>query len=148
MRWAGAVFLVGYGLLAARRAWRPSGHTLEAEARRAVEPPTAASSRGRATSGRGHRDRIDRRHATRALLPVVLTCLALTWLNPHVYLDTVFLLGTVANTHGDARWVFAAGAMVASVVWFFGSRLRRPLPRPVALARRAPGASSTRSSPS
>ena len=53
-------------------------------------------------------------------LPVALTCLALTWLNPHVYLDTVFLLGTVANTHGDARWIFAAGAMAASVIWFFG----------------------------
>ena len=54
------------------------------------------------------------------LVPVVLTCLALTWLNPHVYLDTVFLLGTVANTHGEDRWLFAAGAMVASVAWFFG----------------------------
>ena len=43
----------------------------------------------------------------------------MTWLNPHVYLDTVFLLGTVANTHGDARWVFAAGAMAASIIWFF-----------------------------
>ena len=50
----------------------------------------------------------------------MLTCLALTWLNPHVYLDTVFLLGTVANTHGDSRWLFALGAMSASVVWFFG----------------------------
>ena len=57
--------------------------------------------------------------ATKAL-PVALTCLALTWLNPHVYLDTVFLLGTVANTHGDARWIFAAGAMAASIIWFFG----------------------------
>ena len=55
-----------------------------------------------------------------ALAPVILTTLALTWLNPHVYLDTVFLLGSVAATHGDQRWVFAAGAMVASFVWFFG----------------------------
>jgi L-lysine exporter family protein LysE/ArgO len=54
------------------------------------------------------------------VLPVVFTCLALTWLNPHVYLDTVFLLGTVANTHGDQRWLFAAGAMAASFLWFFG----------------------------
>ena len=37
-----------------------------------------------------------------------------------MYLDTVFLLGTVANSHGDDRWLFAAGAMLASVVWFFG----------------------------
>ena len=50
----------------------------------------------------------------------MLTCVALTWLNPHVYLDTVFLLGSVANTHGDGRWAFAAGAGVASIVWFFG----------------------------
>ena len=50
---------------------------------------------------------------------MVLTCLALTWLNPHVYLDTVFLLGSVASTHGDGRWAFAAGAALASLAWFF-----------------------------
>jgi len=37
-----------------------------------------------------------------------------------VYLDTVFLLGSVANTHGDGRWAFAAGAGLASIAWFFG----------------------------
>ena len=107
VRWAGAVFLVGYGLLAARRAWRPSGHTLEAEGADA----SSAAPHGTAP--------LAMRTATKAL-PVALTCLALTWLNPHVYLDTVFLLGTVANTHGEDRWIFAAGAMLASVVWFFG----------------------------
>src|SRR5690606_20343722 len=56
---------------------------------------------------------------TSALLPAVLTCLALTLLNPHVYLDTVFLLGSIASTHGEQRWLFAAGAMTASLVWFF-----------------------------
>ncbi|MFC5008767.1 LysE/ArgO family amino acid transporter, partial [Nocardioides plantarum] len=49
------------------------------------------------------------------------TAVALTWLNPHVYLDTVLLLGSVANTHGDGdRWWFAAGAGAASVLWFTG----------------------------
>ena len=47
--------------------------------------------------------------------------LALTYLNPHVYLDTVLLLGSIANQHGsDERWWFAAGACVGSVVWFAG----------------------------
>ncbi len=51
----------------------------------------------------------------------VLTALALTWLNPHVYLDTVLLLGSIANQHGpDGRWWFGAGAVVGSVVWFVG----------------------------
>ncbi len=58
---------------------------------------------------------------------VALTCLALTWLNPHVYLDTVLLLGTVAAHRGDLRWAFGAGAVVASLCWFavlgFGARL-------------------------
>ena len=54
---------------------------------------------------------------------IVLSVLAITLLNPHVYLDTVFLLGSVASTHGDARWAFASGALVASVVWFFGLAL-------------------------
>jgi L-lysine exporter family protein LysE/ArgO len=61
----------------------------------------------------------------------VLTALALTWLNPHVYLDTVLLLGSIANTHGDGRWWFAAGAGLASLLWFsalgFGARLLSPL---------------------
>ncbi|WP_326834213.1 LysE/ArgO family amino acid transporter [Amycolatopsis rhabdoformis] len=48
----------------------------------------------------------------------VLTGLALTWLNPHVYLDTVLLLGSVAASHGGGRWVFGAGAALASAVWF------------------------------
>ncbi|HEX6361237.1 LysE/ArgO family amino acid transporter [Actinophytocola sp.] len=58
---------------------------------------------------------------------VVLTCLALTWLNPHVYLDTLLLLGTVAAHRGDLRWAFGAGAVLASLCWFaalgFGARL-------------------------
>lgn len=107
VRWAGAAFLVTYGVLAARRAWRPSDRALEID-----EPASAASDSPRGGS-------VATASRTR-LLPVVLTCLALTWLNPHVYLDTVFLLGTVANTHGDQRWLFAAGAMAASVIWFFG----------------------------
>jgi L-lysine exporter family protein LysE/ArgO len=51
---------------------------------------------------------------------VAPTALALTWLNPHVYLDTVFLLGSVGASHGDQRWLFAAGATLASLTWFFG----------------------------
>ena len=47
--------------------------------------------------------------------------LALTYLNPHVYLDAVLLLGSIANQHGSVdRWWFAAGAAVGSVLWFAG----------------------------
>jgi L-lysine exporter family protein LysE/ArgO len=56
--------------------------------------------------------------APRSLGAVVGACLALTWLNPHVYLDTVLLVGSVAAGHGDGRWAFGIGAMVASCVWF------------------------------
>ncbi|MGZ8738893.1 MAG: LysE/ArgO family amino acid transporter [Nocardioides sp.] len=49
----------------------------------------------------------------------IATAVALTWLNPHVYLDTVLLLGSIANQQGpDGRWWFAAGAVVGSLVWF------------------------------
>ena len=44
---------------------------------------------------------------------------ALTYLNPHVYLDTVILLGGVANQFGSDRWIFGIGAAVGSLVWFF-----------------------------
>jgi L-lysine exporter family protein LysE/ArgO len=86
-KFGGAAFLVGYGLLAAKRAWRPSSLT----------PSDAAPAR---------------------LGAVLLTCAALTFLNPHVYLDTVVLLGALANQHRDGRWLFGIGAVTASAVWF------------------------------
>jgi len=107
VRYAGAAFLLVYAALAARRAWRPAA--LEAGVP-AVRTTLAAA---------------------------LATCLALTWLNPHVYLDTVVLLGSVANTHGDDRWWFGVGAAVGSIVWFtalgYGARLLQPVfARPVA----------------
>ncbi|CAL9629253.1 LysE/ArgO family amino acid transporter [Streptomyces pilosus] len=106
--WIGGAFLLGYGVLAARRVLRPAGEGLRTEGE-------AAGSRRRA----------------------VLTCLAMTWLNPHVYLDTVFLLGSVAADHGPLRWTFGLGAVLASLCWFaalgFGARLlSRFLARPTA----------------
>ena len=60
-----------------------------------------------------------------------MTAVALTWLNPHVYLDTVLLLGSIANQHGDGRWWFGLGAALASLVWFivigYGARLAHGL---------------------
>ena len=113
VRWAGFAFLLVYGLLAARRALRPSGTALRvAEGETRAQGTGAALESGGAPAGTTTATRV-------RLLPVLLTCLALTWLNPHVYLDTVFLLGSIASTHGDGRWWFAAGAVMASVVWFF-----------------------------
>jgi L-lysine exporter family protein LysE/ArgO len=93
----GGAFLLCYGALAARRVLKPAG-ALQAEGE-------AATSRRRA----------------------VLTCLAMTWLNPHVYLDTVFLLGSIAADRGPLRWTFGLGAALASLCWFaalgFGARL-------------------------
>ncbi|MFC8244223.1 LysE/ArgO family amino acid transporter [Streptomyces chartreusis] len=105
--WVGGLFLLGYGALAVRRVFKPGGALLT--------DGDAAGSRRRA----------------------VLTCLAMTWLNPHVYLDTVFLLGTVAADRGPLRWTFGLGAASASLVWFaalgFGARLlSRHLAKPVA----------------
>jgi len=73
--------------------------------------------------------------AVRAASSVALTTLALTWLNPHVYLDTLLMLGTVTNSFGAARWVAATGAITASALWFtalgLGARaLSGPLSRP------------------
>ncbi|MDN4482768.1 LysE/ArgO family amino acid transporter [Demequina lignilytica] len=105
-RWAGAAFLLGYALLAARRAWK-GGETLH--------PDDAGG------AAAGHAGTGGRTVATGAgLRAVAATALALTWLNPHVYLDTVLLLGSVAGSYGEARWIFAAGAVTGSVVWFTG----------------------------
>lgn len=48
----------------------------------------------------------------------LFTVLALTYLNPHVYIDTVLLLGSIANQFED-RWLFGLGAASASFIWFF-----------------------------
>jgi L-lysine exporter family protein LysE/ArgO len=89
VRWFGVAFLLAYGVFAARRALRPG--TLK-----------AADSPGRGT-----------------VLSAVLTAAAITWLNPHVYLDTLVLLGSLANTHGDSgKWLFGAGAAAGSALWF------------------------------
>ena len=123
IRWAGAAFLVGYGLLAARRALRPSGEALvvSAPAGSRDAPASLLDQRGDAPASLDQRGEATTSVLVRrGVTATILTALALTWLNPHVYLDTVFLLGSVANTHGDARWVFAAGAGAASILWFFG----------------------------
>ena len=73
----------------------------------------------------------------RSWLPVLLACLGFTWLNPHVYLDTMVLLGAASTGYPDARLSFALGAILGSFVFFFslgyGARLLQPVfARPVA----------------
>lgn len=73
--------------------------------------------------------------SARSTRSVVTTTLALTYLNPHVYLDTVLMLGNLANQHDALRWWFASGAALGSIAWFtglgFGARsLAGPLGRP------------------
>lgn len=103
LRYAGAIFLLGYGALAAQRAWRgtfglaPAGADIDGDRWR-----------------------------------VAMACLGFTLLNPHVYLDTVVLLGSVSTHYaGGARWWFAGGAASASLMWFtalgYGARLLLPL---------------------
>jgi L-lysine exporter family protein LysE/ArgO len=101
VRVIGAGFLIVYGLFAAFRAVRPS-----------VLVPEGGS-------------------APVSTRTAVATMAALTWLNPHVYLDTLLFLGSVANQHGPVeRWWWAGGAILGSFIWFFGlgfgARLLRP----------------------
>lgn len=110
VRWLGVAFLVWYGLASAWRARKPSALSVSG-------PGGAASGSGSASGSRAG---------------TVGRTLALTWLNPHVYLDTVLLLGSIANAHGPAgRWWFGAGACVGSTIWFialgFGAVLLAPL---------------------
>ncbi|MET3809862.1 LysE/ArgO family amino acid transporter [Arthrobacter sp. UYEF3] len=89
IRWVGAAFLFAYGALAGWRAVR-----------------------GEQMGQTG-----DRPAGSRAA--VLGACLAFTWLNPHVYLDTVLLLGSLAAAQGESgRWWFAAGAGLGSIAWF------------------------------
>lgn len=100
MRFGGAGFLIWYGFQNAKSAWRGGG-ALEVEGQ-----------------------------STQSLRRTILTLLALTWLNPHVYLDTVVLLGSISAQYSD-RLAFGTGAVSASFVFFFalgyGARLLSPL---------------------
>jgi L-lysine exporter family protein LysE/ArgO len=99
----GIALLLGYGALAARRAVLGLGSEI-------VERPSKAT---RAT--------------------VIAACLAFTWLNPAVYLDTVVLLGSVANAQPGREWWFGGGAALGSALWFvalgFAAGLLSPLLR-------------------
>ncbi|RYH10097.1 LysE/ArgO family amino acid transporter [Tropicimonas sp. IMCC6043] len=101
MRWGGAAFLLAYGALSLRNAWR-GGEALEA-------------------GGGG----------AQSLRAVLATTLALTWLNPHVYLDTLALIGSVSAGFPGHESAFATGAVSASFVFFFalgyGARLLQPI---------------------
>jgi L-lysine exporter family protein LysE/ArgO len=100
MRWGGAAFLIAYGLRSLIAAWR-----------------------GGAALGEGG-------EAPRSAAKVAATALALTFGNPHVYLDTMALVGSVAASSSRPQ-IFALGAMTASVLFFsglgYGARLLRPL---------------------
>ena len=100
MRYGGALFLLWYGLTRLRAAWGGSGGMAPADA-----PP-------------------------QSLRTALLACFAFTWLNPHVYLDTLALIGAVSTQYPD-RAAFGLGAAVSSFVFFFslgyGARLLRPV---------------------
>jgi L-lysine exporter family protein LysE/ArgO len=101
MRWGGVAFLAVYGLRSLRAAWTET---------EAME-----------TEGGG----------TQSLHAALGTVLVFTWANPHVYLDTVGLIGAVAATYGEARWAFGAGALAASCLFFlllgYGARALAPV---------------------
>ena len=106
-RWLGGISLVVYGIYAARRAWGANGESLVADASPAADAEGGSRTGGTATATRSR------------LATVIIATLAFTYLNPNVYLDTVLLIGSIAATHGDQRWLFAAGAILASITWFF-----------------------------
>lgn len=101
LRLFGVVFLLAYGGRSFWRAWRHAEHLVP-----------------------GHGE-------AKKLLPTVLICLALTWFNPHVYLDTVMLIGSIAQQYPGEQYRFAMGAMTASCLFFFsfgyGAALLRPI---------------------
>lgn len=113
-RWAGVVFLAGYGLLAAIRAMRGGEKIDTGSANPVIDRAEELTQSGTATLT-AVRPIVKTRAA---LVPAVLTCLAITWLNPHTYLDTILLLGSISTHYGDARWLFAIGAILGSAVWF------------------------------
>ncbi|TSD10446.1 LysE/ArgO family amino acid transporter [Curtobacterium sp. KBS0715] len=139
VRFVGAAFLLTYGVLAARRALRPSGDAMRVADEAADDGVVGASAGAGAgvdtttgTTVAAGRTRTAPPGQVVTMRTAVLTMLVFTWANPHVYLDTLVFLGSVANQQGaDDRWLWTIGAVTASCLWFgalgFGGRLLRPL---------------------
>lgn len=150
VRFVGAAFLVTYGVLAARRALRPSSDAMRVADEAAaddvtiatrvadqaaddgVPEPAAGSGPERPGTVVAGRTRTAPPGQAVTMRTAVATMLVFTWANPHVYLDTLVFLGSVANQQGpDDRWLWTVGAVAASCLWFgalgFGGRLLRPL---------------------
>jgi L-lysine exporter family protein LysE/ArgO len=141
IRFIGAAFLLTYGVLAARRALRPSWDAMRV-ADEAADDGVAGVAAGAGTDAgvdsttgttvAAGRTRTAPPGQVVTMRTAVLTMLVFTWANPHVYLDTLVFLGSVANQQGaDDRWLWTIGAVAASCLWFgalgFGGRLLRPL---------------------
>lgn len=124
--YAGLAYLAWFGIGTLRRAFQPGHATLDAG--RAGE---AGVTQRRQTAG-----------------SVILMTLAFTWLNPHVYLDVLLLLGTAGvREPRDARVAFSLGAMLVSAIWFaglgYGARLLAPLFRRASAWRLLDGATGS-----
>lgn len=148
LRVLGAAYLLWFAFSAVRDALHP--HRLTVTDERSPEVPEYSSysrpsalddatplpidAPGSGTSTVTTRQRVTSRRP--AWVGPALTALALTWLNPGAYIDTIVMVGGVANQHGDpGRWFFAGGALLASAVWFpligYGARaLAEPLSSP------------------
>lgn len=141
--WGGVIFMTAYGAMAAKRAIWPSGEALVVTPEDAIGPnahfPEGPSDEpaGGAEGGVALRQRTPTptrvaESTQPTVLALLMTCAAMTFLNPHTYLDTMVLIGSVGNQQGETgRWVFLIGAVLGSTIWFFalgfGSRLLRPL---------------------
>ncbi|SJL83399.1 LysE/ArgO family amino acid transporter [Vibrio palustris] len=102
VRYTGVVFLAWMALSSAKQAWYGNAH---------LTPSGTAPAH---------------------IKPVLMSCLAFTWLNPQVYLDTVFMLGSLSMPYsGIEKWKFAIGALTASAIWFvaitYGAKVLLPL---------------------
>lgn len=121
--YGGLAYLAWFGLSTLRRAWRPGHAVMEVNGEDPSAPAAMRQSGG----------------------AVVLMTLAFTWLNPHVYVDVLLLIGTAgAREPEGARMAFALGAMTISPLWFaslgYGARLLAPLFRKATAWRLLDGA--------
>lgn len=100
-KWLGVIYLIGFGLFSLKRAAQPAE----------LLPSAGGAKTSRKT--------------------VIAATMGFTFLNPHVYLDTLILLGSLANQFGEMRWVYAIGASLGSILWFgflgFGAKKAAPL---------------------
>ncbi|WP_144792095.1 LysE/ArgO family amino acid transporter [Corynebacterium singulare] len=118
VKYLGAAYLIYFGFTCFRDAFKKEQEALVVHKSEPVAASVETNGGDTTAPGGSVLTKIRPRMRSTSWVKPVMGAMALTWLNPLAYVDALVMLGGIANQYGDQRWIFAAGAVLASAVWF------------------------------